>query len=188
MNRCTTPRSTRRVTRDGTHSSSMGRQAGRPTQVASSLSENAASNTPPCPTFPARGEMPWSTALPDSAWVTGKSSAASPAGVQTTGRAPSGGATTVSARSSRVLIDAAIACSAASDGRSALERDVDATALARQPVEQAPAHLDQVIEGSLPGAVEVRGDGRQWGAGRKWQVDGFAQRGRGEGAGDEIGE
>src|SRR5256885_9709978 len=32
--------------------------------------------------------------------------------------------------------------------------------------EQAPAHLDQVIEGSLPGAVEVRGDGRQWGAGR----------------------
>src|SRR2546426_5603382 len=73
-------------------------------------------------------------------------------------------------------------------GRFALERDVDTAALARQPVEQAPAHLDQVIEGSLPGAVEVRRDGRQWGAGRKWQVDGFAQGGRGEGAGDEIGE
>src|SRR3989442_16006673 len=97
MNRCTPPRSTRGVTRDGTHSSSMGREAGRPTQVASSLSEKAASNTPLCPTFPARVEMPWSTALPDSAWVTGKSSAASPAGVKTTGRAPSGGATTVSA-------------------------------------------------------------------------------------------
>src|SRR2546426_7917526 len=82
MNRCTRPRSTRGVTRDGTHSSSMGREAGRPTQVASSLSENAASNTPLCPAFPARGEMPWSTALPDSAWVTGKSSAASPAGVR----------------------------------------------------------------------------------------------------------
>src|SRR2546427_13092820 len=110
MNRCTTPRSTRRVTRDGTHSSSMGREAGRPTQVASSLSENAASNTPPCPSFPARGEMPWSTALPDSAWVTGKSSAASPAGVKTTGRAPSGGATRSEEHTSELQSQSNLVC------------------------------------------------------------------------------
>src|SRR6266581_969596 len=90
MKRRTTPRSTRRITRDATHSSSTGREAARPAQSGSSASENAGSNT--CsPTLPASGEMPWSTALPDSACVTGSISAERPEGVKTTGSAPWGG-------------------------------------------------------------------------------------------------
>src|SRR5206468_822790 len=79
-----------------THSSSRGRDAIRPPRRGSSVRENRGSNT--CsPTFAPRGEMPWSTAFPERACVTGSISADRPAGVKTTGRAPSGAATTRSA-------------------------------------------------------------------------------------------
>src|SRR6266702_2587407 len=209
MNPRTTPRSTRCVTRDGTHSSSMGREAVRPTHSASSVSENAGSNT--CwPTFPPRGEMPCSTALPDRACVTGKSSAARPAGVNTTGSAPSGGATMVSARASRAPIESTMPVTARSGGRSdpstespststsspamrhaslgrfALDRHVHAAAVARQPLEQTATDADQLLEGSVGGPIDERRDGSNGGRARKREIDLLADLGRGQRAGDQL--
>src|SRR2546427_796403 len=63
--RCTTPPCTRHVTRDGTHSSSSGRDAVRPEARGSSVRDKPAWKTCSPTRFPS-GEMPCTTALPDS--------------------------------------------------------------------------------------------------------------------------
>ncbi len=118
MNAFTTPRSTNAVVREGTHSSSIGREAERPGVNGSSVRVKAGSNT--CsPIFPARGEIPWSTALPERACVTGRNRAETPAGVNTTGSDPSGEFTILSAGSSRDWIDRTSAVTSSAVGRSA---------------------------------------------------------------------
>src|SRR6266576_3949705 len=216
MHRCTTPRSTRHMVREGTHSSSRGRDAVRPTRRGSSASENRASNT--CsPTFAPRGEMPCSTAFPERACVTGSISADRPAGVKTTGRAPSGGAAIRSARSSRPLIEATRAASASSDGTSAPSSVSETTstsspamrhtsALTPNPVPRysppAPAVLatrvavvsgqegapdaDKIHDGGIRRSVEERGERRQGGPRRKHDVQLVPQLGGREGPGDEL--
>src|SRR6266705_2777513 len=62
------PRSTSSVAADGTHSSSSGRDAGPSAASGSSVIESRASNTS-SPTRAARGELPCSTVLPESAFT-----------------------------------------------------------------------------------------------------------------------
>src|ERR1051326_160462 len=75
MNRPTRPCSTRLVQRDGTHSSSIGRETGRPGVSGSSTIDRRSSNIF-SPTLPASGELPWRTVLPESACSSGRTTAA----------------------------------------------------------------------------------------------------------------
>ena len=68
-----------------------------------------------------------------------------------------------------------------------LDGHVHLAAVARQPLDQAAAHLDQLIERRIRRAVEKRGDvgegGRRW----KGQVESLSQLRRGTGAIDQRG-
>src|SRR5947209_6027997 len=72
-----------------------------------------------CSDFAASGELPWSTVFPDSACSSGSTTAARPAGVNTTGSEPSGGVTMVSAAERRVSIERISASRSPSLGMSA---------------------------------------------------------------------